>query len=303
MKTCFIIGADGFIGSHAAEIFSGDGWALIGTGKNKPHDPALFQAFHNVQFPSDNFSDLIKQVKPSVCLHCAGNAKVRDSLSAPELDFQGGPIATFQILDAIRCYAPECKTIFISSAAVYGNPQSQPVKETHPLQPLSPYGFHKWQCEILCREFAEIYKLPIQIVRVFSAYGARLRRQIVWDICRKIKTGKRVELKGTGAEIRDFIEANDIARAFLTLSGLSNKDGLNIYNLASGQSISIHDLARKIISIFNKEIELVFTGEVDAGQPKEWHASVQNIIDTGWKPGISLDKGLENYVRWFQENT
>src|SRR5438552_189686 len=77
---------------------------------------------------------------------------------------------------------------------------------------LSPYGYHKRQAELICEEFSRVYALPTAVARIFSAYGPGLRRQVVWDICEKALATGKLELRGTGAESRDFIHAADIAR-------------------------------------------------------------------------------------------
>jgi UDP-glucose 4-epimerase len=66
----------------------------------------------------------------------------------------------FFLLEALRRRVPACRVVLLSSAAVYGNPPSLPVNEAHPIAPLSPYGYHKRQCELLIEEFARLYAQP-----------------------------------------------------------------------------------------------------------------------------------------------
>ena len=119
------------------------------------------------------------------------------------------------LLETLRTYLPSCRFVFLSSAAVYGNPQQLPSPRRSPCHPISPYGYHKYICEMLCREYGSIYSIKSSVLRIFSAYGERLRKQVIFDLCRKFSDPalKTVEVYGTGDETRDFIHARDIAQA------------------------------------------------------------------------------------------
>ena len=88
----------------------------------------------------------------------------------------------FKQLDAIRKFQPGCKYINLSSAAVYGNPESLPISEDHHLDPISPYGNHKKMAEEVCADFYTNYRIPTCSLRIFSAYGAGLQKQLFWDL-------------------------------------------------------------------------------------------------------------------------
>ena len=104
------------------------------------------------------------------------------------------------------------RVVFVSSAAVYGNPPSLPVDEKATPCPMSPYGRHKVECEQLLREFHERIELPSVSLRVFSAYGEGLRRQIFWDVCVQALANGEIRLHGSGSETRDFVHAYDVAK-------------------------------------------------------------------------------------------
>ena len=135
-------------------------------------------------------------------------------MSDPGDDFRINTSMTFETLEAVRTQVPDCHFLLASSAAVYGEPPSLPVTEDAPLRPLSPYGFHKMQAEAMCREYAALHGLTTTALRIFSAYGPGLRRQVLWDICHKALTSPPVRLHGTGSESRDFVFVDDIAAAF-----------------------------------------------------------------------------------------
>jgi UDP-glucose 4-epimerase len=204
---------------------------------------------------------------------------------------------TFEILNALRLNVPSCRFIFLSSAAVYGNPESLPVSESQPPAPVSPYGFHKLQCEQLCLEFAKVYGLPTASMRIFSAYGPGLRRQVVWDISRKVITQNSLSLQGTGKESRDFIHALDIARALSVVATSAPMQG-EVYNLGSGREVAIAQLANIILDALESDCTPLFDGIVPAGTPLNWQADVSKLQALGFTASVPLERGVKTFVNW-----
>ena len=204
---------------------------------------------------------------------------------------------TFELLNAIRHYANACRVIFLSSAAVYGNPESLPVAESHVLKPVSPYGFHKLQSELICREFAQVYQLKVASVRIFSAYGAGLRRQVLWDIVRKVLSPGAIMLQGSGAESRDFVHVDDIARAIHQVASKADLCG-EVYNVGSGVETSIATLVDLTINLLSVERVCEFDGRVPPGTPLNWCADISRLQSLGFRPTIPLSEGLANFVSW-----
>ena len=134
-----IVGSKGFIGSHCVDYFS------------KEHEvwecDVIMDYTSSRYIPIDavdsDFQEIFQQHKFDVCINCSGAASVPFSLEKPFNDFKLNTLNVFKLLEAIRLNAPECKFITMSSAAVYGNPESLPIAETQKRMPVSPYGFHK----------------------------------------------------------------------------------------------------------------------------------------------------------------
>jgi UDP-glucose 4-epimerase len=218
-------------------------------------------------------------------------------MEQPAADFRDTTALTFEILDGLRQNAPGCRFVLLSSAAVYGNPAALPVSEEDSIQPLSPYGYHKRQCELLCEEFSRIYGLKTASVRIFSAYGPGLRRQVVWDICQKILGTRELKLHGTGSESRDFIHAADVARALSTIVEHADCEG-EIYNLASGREVTIAELAGLLLEQLDGAITPAFDGKVRAGDPCNWRADVSRLAALGFTPEIPLEQGVREVAAW-----
>jgi UDP-glucose 4-epimerase len=299
MKTVLITGVAGFIGRYVARYFSEQGWSVIGIDNSPPENAPLanLAAYHQLQLPSSNLNSLIKDNLPQVCIHCAGRASVNLSVTNPGADFYGNTILTFELLNALRLNAPECRFIFLSSAAVYGNPESLPVSEKQLCAPLSPYGFHKLQCEQICLEFTKVYKLPTASLRIFSAYGPGLRRQVLWDICQKAIAQSSLSLLGTGKESRDFIHALDIAKALNVVAESAPMQG-EVYNLGTGREVCIDELAYLILDALELDCPLQFDGAVPVGTPLNWQADVSKLISLGFTASVPLERGVKTFANW-----
>ena len=298
-KNVLITGVAGFLGRYAAREFLRAGWRVSGLDVVAPENAALAPdvTYHRGTLPGAALAGILRGETPDACVHCAGRASVALSMEDPSADFHDNTVLTFELLDALRRHAPRCRAILLSSAAVYGNPATLPVREDDPIAPLSPYGFHKRQCELLCEEFSRVYALPTLSVRIFSAYGPGLRRQVVWDICQKAMSGARLELRGTGAESRDFIHAADVARALVLLAEQAPAHG-EIYNLATGRETTIAELARLILGVLEKGETPAFDGINPSGNPLRWQADISRIAALGFVPALPLEMGLRQVANW-----
>jgi len=296
-----ITGVTGFIGSHVARRFSQQGWAVIGIDRSpaNAHQLPSLSSFHCLQLPDPAFNTVLTDSRPQLCIHCAGSASVAQSIADVSADFYANTVLTFEVLNALRDCAPHCKLIFLSSAAIYGNPATLPIVETQPPAPISPYGFHKWQCEQLCQEFRKVYGLSNAIVRIFSAYGPGLRRQVIWDICEKASHQQSLLLNGTGRESRDFIHVADIAEALLAVATAAPMLG-ETYNLGSGRETTIDELAHMVVEALGHRCSIEFDGVVPVGTPLNWRADISRVRTLGFDPSMSFDNGIKTVVKWYR---
>jgi UDP-glucose 4-epimerase len=299
LKTVLVTGVTGFIGRYVAQLFSDLGWSVIGTGKSSAENAPVsaLDRYECLELPSPFLIDLVKDFCPDVCIHCAGRASVPLSVEKPYEDFNVNVACTFNLLETLRLYAPECRLIYLSSAAVYGNPKTLPIREDQYLAPISPYGFHKLISEQLCKEFHIVYGLKTSVARIFSAYGPGLRRQVVWDISYKALNRSNILLQGTGQESRDFIHVRDVAKA-LYLIAENSPFMADIYNIASGEETTIKTLAELIFNTLEKEVILNFNGAVPLGIPLNWRANIESLEKLGFNPEISIENGISVYSQW-----
>ncbi|WP_414513485.1 NAD-dependent epimerase/dehydratase family protein [Nostoc sp. PCC 9305] len=298
-QSVLVTGVAGFIGRYVARYFSEQGWSVIGVDNSPPENAPLHNltVYHRLKLPDPSLNNLLKEYSPNICIHCAGRASVGLSIIEPDIDFQSNTALTFEILNALRINAPRCRFIFLSSAAIYGNPESLPIGETQRCNPISPYGFHKLQSEQLCLEFSKVYDLPTASVRIFSAYGPGLRRQVLWDICRQAIYQPIVKLQGTGKESRDFIHVLDIAKALLVVATSAPMQG-ETYNFASGREVTISELAEMVFKSLDYKGSVEFDGMVPVGTPINWQADVTKLGSLGITDFLSLERGVRVYANW-----
>lgn len=252
-----------------------------------------------LDFPKVNSE--LKSLKPDIIIHCAGASSVINSLNNPYSDFEKNVLTTRNLLEAIRLNCSYTHFIYLSSAAVYGNPKKMPIVESVELNPISPYGFSKVCSETLIQQYINIYGFKCTVLRIFSIYGDGIEKQVVYDIFNKFFDSKnqQVELFGTGSEERDFIHIEDFKQI---IKMIIQEKVTGTYNVASGQSVKIRDLTEIIKRIIGSEKNVGFKGENRKGDPVKWQVDIDKIKDLGFQPSISLEEGINMYYEWYRKS-
>lgn len=298
-RKVLVTGASGFIGWKMGLYFKQQGYDVLGWDRS-PSDKDYsiisidMRNVHEVQ-------DRLKEFSPDIIIHCAGSADVGKSVQNPELDFEGNVTLTHHLLFSMnRLDMKHTRFVFLSSAGVYGNPFSLPITEDMPLNPLSPYAVHKVMCEDLCKYFVKNYGMNIKIARIFSAYGAGLKKQIFWDMHNKVNNTGKLSMFGTGNESRDYIHVDDVVQSLYLLATEDSED--TVFNIANGEEITIR-LATEIfadcVGVERNKIE--FNGIVREGDPINWRADVSRIKKLGYNKCIEMKDGIQDYVDWVRK--
>ena len=298
MRSILIAGSEGFIGHHLIQRFSKEGYQVYGCDVFETAMHGDYQ-YYKVTRLSPEWEEIFSGNTFDFCINAAGSGNVPYSMTHPVSDFEANTLDTIRILDAIRRLNNKCRYLHISSAAVYGNPQKLPISEDAHLQPLSPYGYHKLMAEELCREYYHVFGIHTAIVRPFSVYGEGLRKQLLWDVCSKLKKENQIKLFGTGKESRDFLHVKDLAMLIQLLVDHATFEA-DIFNAASGVESSLNTVASLFENCYDSTKKITFSGESRAGDPINWRADIRRISNLGFEPSIALEKGLPQYVSWFQ---
>ncbi len=301
IKVVLVTGTHGFLGRNTAKFFQTLDYKVIGIGLGKwdegYHEAYGIDRWIEAAVTLDNLLNL--DVSPDIIIHCAGSGSVGYSFANPMNDFQMTVDSTVSILEYMKITGFAGKMIYPSSASVYGIKENFPIKETDTLDPISPYGYHKKIAKDLCKSYVVNYNLSVSIIRFFSIYGQELRKQLLWDACKKFSSaGGRVQFYGTGSEIRDWIHVDDAVK--LIYQATQSNTGYEIINGASGEGIETKKILYLLSSNFNVEHQIEFNGIVREGDPPCYIADISRAKALGWKPEIPIQVGIANYVIWFK---
>ncbi len=304
----WITGTRGFIGRHLAARLSHQGHTVVGVGHGPwPQSEATgwgVQRWLNGSIHSANLQQLMRYGgAPEYIFHLAGGSSVGAAMASPYEDFTRTVGTTAELLDWMRLEAPKTKLVALSSAAIYGAGHSGPIREDQVHAPFSPYGYHKLMMEHLCQSYAASYGLPIVVVRLFSVYGAWLKKQLLWDMCTRLTSGIRnLELGGTGDELRDWTDIRDVVRLLeAAMSFQSEADEMPIVNGGSGLATSVSSIAALVLESWPTPADVTFNGSSRLGDPFSLVANCALLLKTGFSWSIPVSSGVRDYVRWYLE--
>ena len=281
MKNVAISGCDGFVGKHLSDFFKNKNFNIFPLTKQKGYD--LNNEINNDDLP-----------KLDVILHLAAKSFVPDSFTKPYTFYQNNFISTLNILELAK--KNNTRTIFFSSY-LYGNPKYLPIDELHSLNPSNPYAQSKLICEELCKGYSRDFNIPIIIVRPFNIYGVGQKAPfLIPEIINQAKNGKII--LSDSRPKRDFIHVNDIIEAINKLIDFEIKENeYQIFNLGSGKSYSVDEIANLIVSLVNPKIKITYLGNYRKGEILETISNNDKIFKlTGWKSKIDLKDGLREII-------
>ncbi len=304
-KNVLVTGAAGFIPSHIVDMAVEEGAHVTAIDNLKDGFlKNLDQSKEEISFKRIDVRDFdkVKEIMQDqdVVFHLAGNANVPYSVKNPHYDFQANTLGSFNVFKA--CIDSDVKKVlYASTAAVYGNPINPPIDESHPLHPISPYGATKLSAERLGFAYHESFGLPFTAFRIFNTYGPRVRRYVMFDLLTKLnKNPKKLEVLGTGEQIRDYSYISDTVKAFM-LAAKSKLSIGEVFNISGGKATSIKELVSLIIELQNLKTEIYYTGQSWKGDIKVLLADNTKIINKlGFKKEVELKEGLRRMIEWFK---
>jgi dTDP-glucose 4,6-dehydratase len=311
-----LTGADGFIGSHVAE--------LLVRSHRRVKAFVFYNSFSSWGWLDSLPKEILEQIevypgdiRDSYCvrnamrdcdvvMHLAALIAIPFSYEAPENYVDTNIKGTLNVLQAARDFGVR-KIVQTSTSEVYGTARFVPITEEHPLQPQSPYSASKIGADQIAASFHSSFGTPVAIIRPFNTYGPRQSaRAVIPTIITQLATGQRRIHLGATHPTRDFSYVADTARGFLAVADSPASEG-QVINLGSNFEISIGETAKLIAELMGVEIEI----ETDEARLRPENSEVcrlwadntkaQKLV--GWSPMYAgrdgLRNGLQETIEWF----
>ena len=197
-------------------------------------------------------------------------------------------MTTLNALEICRKY--DARLIY-SSSYIYGAPQYLPVDEKHPVCPFNPYAQTKVICEKMCEGYNRDFEVKVSILRPFNLYGVGQKgKLLIPEIIGQLKEGKEVIQLKAGSPRRDYVNIVDVADAFI--SCIDDKSDYSVYNVCSGQSISVKEITEIINRNLKRKVEFHFDESDRPNEVDETRGSCEKLKSIGWKPSITFEEGI-----------
>ena len=298
-----VTGGAGFIGSHVVDALLKAGWEVVvvdnmstGSAANLPDDVQSFEG-------DAGDADLLARIMPGchAVFHLAAVSSVQDSIDRPLAVHNANLTATLSLLEAAVVHRVP-RFVFSSSAAVYGDTGGQPAREDMTPSPLSHYAVQKLACEHYGGVYRRLHGLETVCLRYFNVFGPRQRADspysgVIAKFVDAAKVGRPVVIFGDGGQTRDFCHVSDVVAAnLLAASASAGALAPGIFNIGSGASVSVNQLAATIRNI------LGHTGAPEYVEPRagEIHFSQADIslasAHIGYFPEVAFEDALRSLV-------
>lgn len=338
MKTYFITGSSGFIGSNLAKriLNEEDNVLVIGLDnmnnyydvKIKEWRLAQLNKFDNFKFIKGDLADketvenIFKEYHPNIVVNLAAQAGVRYSITNPDAYIQSNLIGFYNILECCRNYPVE-HLVYASSSSVYGSNKKVPYSTDDKVDnPVSLYAATKKSNELMAHSYSKLYNIPSTGLRFFTVYGPAGRPDMAYfGFTNKLINGETIKIFNYGNCKRDFTYIDDIVEGIIRVmkkapEKKNGEDGLpippyKIYNIGNSHPENLLDFVQIL------QEELIRAGVLPKDYDFEAHKELVPMQagdvpitfadttplerDFGFKPSITLRDGLRKFAEWYKE--
>ena len=335
-----ITGGCGFLGSNIASEILKQGDELVvfdslyrfGSYKNLDwlKTQGEFDFIHGDIRNTNDVERTIKEYKPDVIYHLAGQVAMTTSIADPRMDMEVNVGGSFNLLNAVRLYSPDSAIIYSSTNKVYGDLEQFTYRETDTryeciekpngfdesvnLDFHSPYGTSKGSADQYMLDFARIYGVKTVVFRHSSMFGGRQfatydQGWIGWFIQQaiNIKNGTQKDLftiSGNGKQVRDIAYASDIIDLYLKASTKIDSIKGQVFNVGGGMGNSSSLL--ELFSFLEQELDIKMIYTKLPPRESDQKVFVADITKAkkliGWEPKVSKEEGIRKMIKWVKEN-
>ncbi|MFG0249631.1 MAG: GDP-mannose 4,6-dehydratase [Phycisphaeraceae bacterium JB051] len=239
-------------------------------------------------------------------LHLAAQTIVGVANRNPVSTFESNIIGTWTVLEAVR-RSPKIKAVVLASSdKAYGEQPQLPYSEAMPLQGKHPYDVSKSCSDLIGQAYATTYDIPVAITRCGNFYGGgdlNFNRVIPGTI-RSIIRGIRPEIRSDGSPIRDYLYVEDGAAAYMDLAmQLTQRKALRgkAYNFSTEHPMSVTQIVQQVLKVMNSDLEPVIMNQAHHEIQAQYLDATLAKAELDWEPRFSLDQGLSETVRWYQQ--
>jgi UDP-glucose 4-epimerase len=298
-----VTGGAGFIGSNLVKQLLVDGHQVTALDNLSSGYRSNLEPFPEVNFIEGDIRDesaVAEAVKGAeVVFHLAASVGNKRSIDHPLLDADINVMGTLKVLEASR-RAGVRKIVASSSAGIFGELKTLPIKEDHPVEPDTPYGSSKLCMEKECLSYAKLFDIEAVCLRYFNVYGPNQRFDAYGNVIPifafKMLRSEMLTIFGDGEQTRDFINVRDVVQANIKAAMTHGVSGA--FNTGSGSRVTINGLVQLLqdASGINPGVEH------GAPRPGDVRHSLADISAArgsfGFNPVVPLEEGLAEYMAW-----
>jgi UDP-glucose 4-epimerase len=301
-----VTGGAGFIGSHVADAYAERGAEVVvfdnlSSGKRDfVHESARLVVG---DVTTEALDELISTEHFDLICHFAAHMELRASVEKPVFDANTNVLGSVRLMDAARRSGVR-HIVLASTNAVYGQQVTYPADESHPINPISPYGVSKLAMEQYARYFRAQYGITISTLRYSTVYGPRQNPNgesgVVAIFLQKFLKGAQATVHGDGEQTRDYLHVADVVRATVAAADVALNGE---FVVAAGTEVSVNALVQFIQRSLGFPVNVVH-GAAKAGDPRRTlgnHAAFTRA--TGWKPSVPIKEGITSTTQWFVRET